>query len=106
MMKVIQKGPSDAELSQLVQNDKTLGRIRRDRSGEVVQSGESAKVDISREARELQRIAELARQGDELRAERVKQLKESIAKGEYAVDAEEIAKSIIRSEVSRHLEKK
>ncbi len=105
-MKVTHKGPAEADLSQLVQNDKTVDRVRRDKRGEVGQSGASAKINISEEARELQRIAELARKGDELRAERVKQLKQVIAKGEYEIDAQEVAKSIVRTEISRHLEKK
>jgi flagellar biosynthesis anti-sigma factor FlgM len=47
-------------------------------------------------------MPELARKGDELRAKRVKQIKESIVRGEYEVDPREVAKSIIRTEVSRH----
>lgn len=105
-MKVTHKGPSEADLSQLIQNDKAVDRVRRDKRSEVGQSGESAKINISQEARELQRIAELARKGDELRAEKVQHLKQVIAKGEYEIDAQEVAKSIVRSEVSRHLEKK
>ena len=105
-MKVTHKGLAETDLSQLVQKDKTVDRVRRDKGTEVGKSGESAKVNISQEARELQKIAELARKGDELRAEKVKQLKQIIAKDEYEVDAEEVAKSIIRSEISRHLEKK
>jgi flagellar biosynthesis anti-sigma factor FlgM len=76
-------------------------------AGEVKtqQSGESAKVNISQEARELQRIAELARAGDDLRAGKVRQIREQVATGEYHVEAKDVAESILRSEVTRLLEK-
>jgi negative regulator of flagellin synthesis FlgM len=105
-MKVTDKGPVETELSRLIQKDKAVDRARRDKGSEVGQSEGSTKIKISQEARELQRIAELARKGDELRAEKVKQLKEAIAKGEYEIDVREVAKSIVRSAVSRHLENK
>jgi negative regulator of flagellin synthesis FlgM len=105
-MKITQKGPADADLSQLVQNDKALGSVRRDSDAKVQQDRESTKVDISPQARKLQRVAELARAGDQLRAEKVKQIKEQIDAGQYKVDSQEVAKSIARSEVSRLLEKK
>ena len=49
------------------------------------------------------RIAELARQGDELRAEKVKRVKEMIAQGKYEVDAREVAKSILRAQPARKI---
>jgi flagellar biosynthesis anti-sigma factor FlgM len=97
-MKVTHKGPAAADLFQLVQNARAVGRVRRDEGAEVGQTAESA---ISKEARESQRIAELARQGDELRAEKVKRVKEMIAKGKYEVDALEVAKSILRAQPAR-----
>ena len=105
-MKITQRGPADTDLSQLVQNDKTVAQVGRGGETKVQQSGESSKVNISKEARELQRIAELARTGDELRAQKVNKIKEQIARDDYHVDAQEVAKSIIRSEVSGILEKK
>ena len=105
-MKITQRGPADTDLSQHIKNDKTVNHVRRDSDPKVQQSGESSKVNISKEARELQRIAELARTGDELRAQKVKQIKDQVTKGDYNVDAQEVSKSIIRSEVSRILEKK
>src|SRR6266700_3477892 len=47
----------------------------------------------------------MARKGDKLLAEKVRQVKEMIAKGGYEVDPREVAKSIIRTEISWHLEK-
>src|SRR5678815_624518 len=106
MMKVTHKGRAGTVLSQRIRNDKAAGQTGRDRKTEVGPTVESAKVNISKKARELQRIAELlALKGDELRAEKIKQLKQIIAKCEYEVNAQKVAKSIVRTEVSRHLEK-
>lgn len=105
-MKITQKGPADAELSQLVQNDKKVGSVRRDGDSKVQKGGDSAKVEISDAARKLQQIAELARNGDELRAEKVKQIEARLAAGEYQADSKAVAQSILRSEVARLLEKK
>jgi flagellar biosynthesis anti-sigma factor FlgM len=106
MMEVIHKGRPGAEFSQLIQNGKAAGQAGRDKRTEVSLTVESAKVNISKEAREPQRIAQqLVRKGDELLAEKVRQVKETIAKGEYEVDPREVAKSIIRTEILWHLEK-
>jgi flagellar biosynthesis anti-sigma factor FlgM len=105
-MKITQRGPTDTDLSQRIQNDKTVNQVRRDSNSRVQQSSESSKINISEEARQLHRIAELARTGDELRAQKLQQIKEQIAKGDYNADAQEVSKSIIRSEVSRILESK
>jgi len=106
MMEVIHKGRPGTELFQLIQNGKAAGQAGRDKRTEVGPTVESAKVNISKEAREPQRIArQMARKGDELLAEKVRQVKEMIAKGGYEVDPREVAKSIIRTEISWHLEK-
>jgi flagellar biosynthesis anti-sigma factor FlgM len=105
-MKITQRSPADTDLSQRVQNDKSVNQLKKDSQSKIQQAGESAKVNISKEARELQRIAELARTGDELRAQKVNDIKEQIAKGEYSADPVEVSKSIVRSEVSRILEDK
>ena len=101
-MKISQRGPADTDLSQLVHNDKTVNQ-RRDAEVKSQQHAESAKVNISDKARELQKIGELARTGDALRAEKVRQIKEQIAAGEYKVAPAEVAKSILRGEVTRLL---
>ena len=105
-MKITQRSPADTDLSQRVQNDKSVNQLKKDSQSKIQQAGESAKVNISKEARELQRIAELARTGDELRAQKVNDIKEQIAKGEYSADPVEVSKSIVRSEVSRILDDK
>jgi flagellar biosynthesis anti-sigma factor FlgM len=101
-MKITQRGPSDTEISQPVHNEKSVAQ-RKTADVKSQPGSESATVNISQKARELQRIAELARSGDELRADRVRQIKEQIAGGEYHVEPEDVAKSILRSEVTRLL---
>jgi flagellar biosynthesis anti-sigma factor FlgM len=103
-MKVTHAGRTAPGLSQLRQNNSATGQTGRDKRTAVGETREVTKVNISK-AQELKRITELARRGDELRAEKVRQVKEIIAKGEYEFDFQEIAKRIIRTEVSRHLEK-
>jgi flagellar biosynthesis anti-sigma factor FlgM len=105
-MKITQKGPADADLSQEVRKDKGVQSARGGSDPKAVPSGASARVEISEGARRLQRLAELARLGDQLRAEKVRQLKEEIAAGQYHVDPKEIAKSILRRDVSDLLGKK
>jgi anti-sigma28 factor (negative regulator of flagellin synthesis) len=103
MMKICHKGREDTALCQLIQEDKAAGQTGRDKRTEVAPTVESAKV---KKARQLQGIAELlARRGDELRVKKVRHVKEIVAKAEYEVDPREVAKSIIRTGVSRHLEK-
>jgi anti-sigma28 factor (negative regulator of flagellin synthesis) len=44
--------------------------------------------------------------GDQLRADKVRQIKEQIKTGQHQVDSKEVAKSIARSVVSRLLDEK
>jgi flagellar biosynthesis anti-sigma factor FlgM len=104
-MAITQKGSADLELSRLAQNDKAMQSLH-EYDAKVRQGGECAKIDISPEARKLQRVAELARAGDQLRVDKVKQIKEQINADRYQVDSKEVAKSIARNEVSRLLAKK
>ena len=101
-MKITQRGPADTDISQLVHNDKSVGQ-KQTAEAKTQHGGESAKVNISQQARELQKIAELARTGDELRAQKVRLIKEQLAAGEYKAEPQEVAKSILRSEVTRLL---
>jgi flagellar biosynthesis anti-sigma factor FlgM len=105
-MKITDRGPTDADLSQRIQNDKIAGQVRSEQSQNAQQSRDSTKVIISKEGRELQRIAELARTGDEIRAQKVQQLKNEIANRNYKPDTKDVAKNIVRSEVSRLLQEK
>jgi len=105
-MKITSKDLIDSGISQLVKNDKGIAPVRNDGEKGPESAGGSAKISISPEARYLQKAAELAGRGDELRAEKVAHLKELVAQGEYHVDAETVAESVVRGEVSRLLGEK
>jgi len=105
-MKITPKGAESSDLAKIVQNGKKAAVARADKDAASQRSGESASVKISPEARALQRIAELARKGDQLRGAKVEALKEQIESGKYQVSEDEVAKSIARAEVTRLLEKK
>ena len=105
-MKITQKGPADTDLTQLVKSDKVSGPARGEGDTKAQQSSDSARINISPEARQLQRIAELARTGDDMRAEKVRKIKEEIESGVYHADSIDVSKSIVRGEVARLLEKK
>ena len=105
-MKITPKGVESNDLTKIAPNNKKSSISQADKDATTQRSGASASVEISPRARELQRIAELARQGDQLRSAKVDALKEQIASGDYQVSDEEVAKSIARAEVTRLLEKK
>lgn len=105
-MKIIPKGAEPTDLGKILPKDKQAAVGRADPDAKSQPTGASASVNISPEARQLQRIAELARKGDELRGAKVDALKERIASGDYRVDDVELAKDIARAEVTRILEKK
>jgi flagellar biosynthesis anti-sigma factor FlgM len=104
-MKITSKDLIDSGISHLVKNDKGIASVRNDGEKGPESAGGSAKISISPEARYLQKAAELAGRGDELRAEKVAHLKELIAQGEYQIDAQTVAESVARSEVARLLGK-
>jgi flagellar biosynthesis anti-sigma factor FlgM len=106
-MKITPRGAESPDLAKIVQNEKKTAVASTNKDAMAAQrSGKSASVKISPEARELQRIAELARKGDQMRSAKVGALKEQIANGQYQVSEDEVAKSIARAEVTRLLEKK
>ena len=101
-MEISDKGSPNI-LPQLIRDNQTAPPVREKEEREVGRSGEAAQVSISPQARHLQRVAELATQEGELRAEKVNGIKEQILQGEYYVESIEVAKSAARSEVSRLL---
>ncbi len=105
-MKITQKGPAETELTQLVKKEQPAGPGRANSDVKSQQSTDSSTVNISPEARQLQRLAELAQTGDDLRAEKVKKIKEQISQGTYEADSTAVSKSIVRSEIARLLKKK
>lgn len=105
-MRIADKGPADLNVSQVVRGEPAVAASRDKKdSRQVGQPGEAAQVSISTEARELQKVIALAERGDELRAKKLQQIKEQIDKGTYHVQAEDVAKSLVRHEASQLLGK-
>ncbi|MCS6924389.1 MAG: flagellar biosynthesis anti-sigma factor FlgM [Candidatus Binatia bacterium] len=102
-MKITNSELLHTNLSQLITGDKNVSPVADRGEKEITRSGEAIRVTISSEARHLQRVVELARQGDAMRAERVHTIKEQILQGTYQVEAVEVAKGILRSEIAELL---
>ena len=58
---------------------------------------------ISLEERRRLKMEALAKQGDELRAQKVREIRAQIKEGTYQIDAADVAKSLVRSEITRLL---
>ncbi|HXG19600.1 MAG TPA: flagellar biosynthesis anti-sigma factor FlgM [Methylomirabilota bacterium] len=105
-MKIADKGPVDVNVSQLVRGDSAVSAVRgKGDKRHVEQTDDAAQVSISTEARKLQKVAALAERGDEMRTEKLRQLKAQIENGAYHVEALDVARSIARHELSRLLGK-
>lgn len=102
-MKIGNAGPLDVGLPELIKEGKAVSSAKGRGQKAIEKSGEATKVNISSEARRLQKIAALAQSGDELRAEKVRRLKEQIMRGEFHVEATDVARGIVRSEIARLL---
>ena len=87
-----------------LRTNRSVSRTRRKKAKGGGRSGKTAQAIISADARRLQkRVGVLAERGDELRAEKVRRIKEQVAQGQYQVEAAEVAKRILRSEIARLL---
>ena len=106
MMEFTHERRSGTDLSQLIQYYKTAAQAGLDKRAEVNPASESGEVNIFKKAQAPHRISKrLACKDDKFLGEKFRRVKELIAKGEYKFDLREIAKSILRTEISRHLEK-
>src|SRR5215831_10088048 len=98
-MRIADKGPIDTNISPAVRGESAVSGVRgKSADRQVAKKDAAAQVSISAEARKLQKVVALAGRGDEMRAEKVRQLKEQIANGTYHVDAKDVAKSMTRHE--------
>jgi flagellar biosynthesis anti-sigma factor FlgM len=104
-MKITGKDLIDSGISQQVKNDKGVTPLRDGGNQDGQQPGAPAKINISAEARFLQKAAELAGRGDDQRAAKVAKIKQQLEQGTYNVDPQEVAQSVARSEVARLLGK-
>lgn len=73
------------------------------RNGKLGTAQESAS--FSPEESHSERVVALAARGNELRANKVRRIKAQIAQGTYYVATEAVAKSMLRSEITRLLGK-
>jgi flagellar biosynthesis anti-sigma factor FlgM len=75
---------------------------RKEKRGKIPASEAASGIISLEERRRLKRMA-LAKRGDELRAQKVREIKEQIEEGTYHIDAADVAKSLVRGEVARLL---
>ena len=78
-------------------------RVRKKKEKGRARAGKTIQAPLPADARHQESVDALAERGDELRAEKVRRIKEQIAQGQYHIKAAEVAKGIIRSEISRLL---
>ena len=64
---------------------------------------DSDKVELSNQGKLLNNLIEAAKKEDIVRRDKVEQLKEKIASGEYKLNPKEIAKKIVESEIDLYL---
>jgi flagellar biosynthesis anti-sigma factor FlgM len=75
---------------------------RKEKRGKIPASEAASGIISLEERRRLKKMA-LAKRGDELRAQKVREIKEQIEEGTYHIDAADVAKSLVRGEVARLL---
>lgn len=102
MLALVKNGLGDPRLAQLKQRA-DMAMLRRPAEDPSERSSDAAVVDISPEARHLQQVGVLVQRGDDLRAEKVSRIKAQIFQGTYQVDPAEVAKAVVRSEITRLL---
>ena len=103
MLTVTTSESGGANLSQPVQRNNKVVYLRPYGDTKRGSHDDAAQVDISAEARQLQHIRLLVQHSDEGRAATVMKIKERISRGEYDVAPLEVAKALVRSEISRLL---
>ena len=78
-------------------------RVRKKKEKGRARAGKTIQAPLPADARHRESVDALAERGDELRAEKVRRIKEQVAQGQYQVEAAEVAKGILRSEIARLL---
>lgn len=84
-----------AQASQDAKKAKELDSAQRRNSDPSAMAKESVKSELSGKAKELARTADLAKSAPDIRAEKIAELRERIAKGEYNVKPEGIADRMV-----------
>jgi negative regulator of flagellin synthesis FlgM len=92
-MQISGHGKSD-QLAQLLFGAQGSAPVGSNRS--TSSDGRQDRVQISQQAKEIQRIKALADQPDDARAERIKQISRSVEAGTYNIDGRKVGDAIIR----------
>jgi negative regulator of flagellin synthesis FlgM len=83
----------DAYLKQIQQN---RVRPQENESAAAAQTGTSDKVQLSRRAKEIQQTAHALGQAEDLREDKVRQVKMEVENGTYKVNAGQVATDMLR----------
>ncbi len=92
-MQISGHGRAD-QLATLLLGTQESGPVQSNRS--KASDGSKDRVQISQQAKEMQRIRALADQPDDARAERVEQISRSVEAGTYNVDGRKVGDAVIR----------
>lgn len=92
-MQISGHGRAD-QLATLLLGSQESGSVKSNRS--KAGDGGKDRVQISQQAKEMQRIRTLADQPDDARAERVEQISRSVEAGTYNVDGRKVGDAVIR----------
>jgi len=107
MTKVTTIGRPAKDLAKLPKNHKALRQARSDPKAELAVSTESVKLNLRKAAQETQKLATpRSRKSHRFVAEKIRRLKEIIAKGEYEIDPREVAKRMICAANPWHRERR
>lgn len=106
-MQIADKRPCKDMLSQPIEETSAIAFMQDDPDSEKgACEGETVRIAHSPAAQRLQQVRALAKQGDDLRVRKLNRIRNEIAQGVYHVEAADVAKAILRSEISRLLGQK
>jgi flagellar biosynthesis anti-sigma factor FlgM len=95
-MKIGDRGPTDLRVVPPERDGAPPAAPPKEKKVEV---GVAARVEISPAARRLQAVSALIAEADRARAERVREIKERLERGEYRIEAGAVAAAMARSEI-------
>lgn len=99
-MKVTNNTPSHLAIGQknveaTKQAQDTAAKLGKNKAGEARDTGNSANVEISDNARLMRKATEVVQGAPDIRQEKVAALKKAIQEGTYRVDADKVAEKVI-----------
>lgn len=101
-MKVQSKGIAinNSELTKAQNKKNDSVKLGSDSTRRPVDTSDSARVNVSQNARDIHKIKELAMQAPDVDQEKVNKFKNLIASGQYKVNAQAIADKMVDEEMS------